>query len=170
MLFCAISWFIDWCCEGALAEPLFLHGFIAWRRAGRSEVSGLVGRSEVTRSPAWSRWSSRGFSVAGRARCGQSPRCGSPPLGGKTPPPGGRSRWRLSHLPLARRATYAWIEIKPRDVCLRQKHWILPKIILFLDFAVFSLIWLSLLMTDFSSPLSRHDQPMSLSHHCNLFV
>lgn len=35
-----MSWFADCCCEGALAEPLFLRGFIAWRRAGRSEVSG----------------------------------------------------------------------------------------------------------------------------------
>lgn len=37
---CFFSWFTDCCCEGALAEPLFLRGFIAWRRAGRSEVSG----------------------------------------------------------------------------------------------------------------------------------
>lgn len=85
-------------------------------------------RSEVTTSPAWSRWSSRGFSAAVHDRCGRSPRCGSPPLGGETPPLGGRSRWRLSHLPPAPPATYAWTEMNSTKAILWQKCWILPQV------------------------------------------
>lgn len=123
--FCVTSWFTDCSCVAwALAETLFLVGFLAWCQLDvwRSQV---LWRSEVTRSPASFDWSGRGSPAAERARCGQSPRCGSPLLDAGTPLLDGRSPQPPSHPPPALPAAYVCKDEWDQDFSNRAKPFIL---------------------------------------------
>lgn len=66
------------------------------------------GGSGVTKSPGWCHCSCRGSLAAGRARCEQSPGCGSPPLDAETLLLDEQSLRRPSRLPPALPTVYAY--------------------------------------------------------------